>query len=158
MIKILFMDVDGTLTDGTINMGENGEVFKSFNVKDGYGIKNLLQKKQIIPAVITGRKSSIVENRCKELGIVDVVQNADNKVDVCDVILNKYGFSADEAAYIGDDLNDREVMLHVAVKGCPADAAEEIIRISNFVATVNGGQGAVREFIEWIIEKNNFFD
>ncbi len=79
MIKMLAMDVDGTLTDNTINISDNGELFKSFNVKDGYGIKMIKNDYNIITAVLTGRQSKITENRCKELGIVEICQNVSDK-------------------------------------------------------------------------------
>lgn len=80
-IKLFVMDVDGTMTDGKIYIGNSGEAFKSFDVKDGYGIHCILPCKQILPVVLTGRKSDIVENRCKELEIPYVIQGSKNKVD-----------------------------------------------------------------------------
>ncbi len=151
-IKILFMDVDGTLTDGGIYIGERGEAFKRFDVKDGYGINVILRNNGIIPVIITGRSSKILEIRCKELNIVDFVQNSKDKVSDCERILEKYGFSSDEAAFIGDDLNDIDVMNYVSVRGCPSDAADEIKSISNYITKACGGHGAVREFINWLLE------
>lgn len=151
-IKILFMDVDGTLTDGSIYIGNDGEVFKCFNVKDGYGIHNILKKYNVIPAIITGRSSKILEKRCKELQVIDLIQESKDKVKDCKKILQKYGFSPEEAAFIGDDMNDFDIMNYVAIKGCPADAVDEIKHISNYITSVNGGHGAVREFIEWLMK------
>lgn len=144
------MDVDGTLTDGGIYMGRNGELFKRFDVKDGYGIKNLLREHAIIPAIVTGRKSEILKNRCDELCIVELVQGSSDKILDCKKILDKYGFTPGEAAYIGDDLNDLEAMQSVRLKGCPHDAARKIKDIADYVTEADGGHGAVREFIEWI--------
>lgn len=154
-IKILFMDVDGTLTDGGIYMSEKGEVVKRFDVKDGYGICNILIKNGIIPAIITGRESTILERRCRELGIEEVIQGCNDKVSACCTMLQKYGLISSEAAYIGDDLNDYDVMKYIGTCGCPADAVSEIREISDFVASSCGGHGAVREFIEWIVKNNN---
>src|SRR5699024_6344787 len=102
---MLVMDVDGTLTDGKINISENGEIFKSFSVKDGYGIKLLIEH-NIIPVIITGRKSKIIELRAQELHILEVYQDiADKKLKLMEVA-TKYDLDLSQIAYIGDDLND----------------------------------------------------
>ena len=151
-IKYFVMDVDGTLTDGKIYMGENGEVCKAFNIKDGYGICHLLPAIGAKPIIITGRKSNILENRCRELGIIELYQGIEHKKDLLDEISRG---RADEIAYIGDDLNDYECMEWVKVAGgsvgCPSDAAQQVVEIADFVAKVRGGDGAVRDYIEWII-------
>lgn len=153
-MKALIMDVDGTLTDGGIYLGQNGEVLKRFSAKDGYAIANILPKYNIIPIIITGRESRIVENRCKELGIVEFVQGSKDKIYDMNRVLKKLQISLDEVAYIGDDLNDYDAMKMVAVRGCPADAVDEIKGICNYVSKYNGGYGAVRAFIEWIVTYN----
>lgn len=150
-IKYFVMDVDGTLTDGKIYMGENGEVCKAFNIKDGYGICHLLPAIGAKPIIITGRKSNILENRCRELGITEVYQEIEHKKNLLVEILHG---RADEIAYIGDDLNDYECMKWVkeagGIVGCPSDAAEQVVGIADYVAKVRGGDGAVRAYIEWI--------
>lgn len=88
-IKLLFMDVDGTLTDGKIYMGENGEVMKAFDIKDGYGINEILPKLGIIPVIITGRTSKIVENRAKELHITELYQGKHDKLDTMLEVMKK---------------------------------------------------------------------
>lgn len=90
MIKLLVMDVDGTLTDGKIYMSENGEAFKIFNIKDGYGIKHILPEHGMIPIIITARESKILEKRCHKLDIIDFYQNATNKLDKLDDVIKKY--------------------------------------------------------------------
>ncbi len=154
-IKILVMDVDGTLTDGKIYMGEDGEVCKAFNIKDGYGIHDVLIPKGIIPVVITGRQSRIVEKRCAELGIVEIYQGVKDKGDILKRILQKYKLKMSNVAYIGDDLNDMPCILQVkhagGVVGCPLDAVKGVRDSSNFIATSAGGEGAVREMIEYIL-------
>lgn len=152
-IKILFMDVDGTMTDGKIYMGSSGEVMKAFNSKDGYAIHNLLPAYGITPVVLTGRNSEIVKNRCKELAIRELHQGIDNKEQVLDEILGRLDCSYENTAYIGDDCNDLDCMMKVAVTGCPADACEEIKRIADFKSSKDGGDGAVREFIEWLVKE-----
>lgn len=154
MIKILVMDVDGTLTDGKIHMGDNGELFKSFNVKDGCGIHDILPNHDITPIVITGRSSVITKNRCEELDIKYLFQNIKNKTEILQQMIMALGCTFEEVAYIGDDINDLECMELCGVTGCPADAAEEVKAICNFVSGKKGGEGAVRDFIDWIISEN----
>lgn len=150
MIKLLVMDVDGTLTDGSIFIGEHGEIMKRFNCKDGYAIQNILPQMQVVPAIITGRESEILVRRCEELHIKYLVQNCQNKVGALSEIIGELGIKMSEVAYIGDDLNDLACMRQVGYRGCPHDAAEEIKVICEYVCVSDGGRGAVREFIEWI--------
>lgn len=153
MIKYLVMDVDGTLTDGKIYMGAHGEMMKAFNIKDGCGIHDIVIPGGIIPVIITGRTSEIVKKRCGELGIQQVYQGIKNKIEQ----LNSIADDLSQVAYIGDDINDLSCMIPVkeagGVVGCPADAVERVKEISDFVALHNGGDGAVRDFIEWIIKE-----
>ncbi|WP_407725128.1 KdsC family phosphatase [Ruminococcus sp. JL13D9] len=147
-IKLLVMDVDGTLTDGKIYMGENGEVMKAFNVKDGYAIAHMLPEMGIVPVIITGRKSMIVENRAKELSITELYQGVGDKLAQLKRVAEKYNTAPEEIAYIGDDLNDLECIEYCGVTACPADAVEEVKRKVKFVCKKNGGEGTVREFID----------
>lgn len=155
MIKYLIMDVDGTLTDGKIYMGNNGEVMKSFSVKDGYAIKHLLRNYSIEPIVITGRKSDIVDLRCKELDITRVYQGCEDKSQL---LLKLVGDDLASCAYIGDDVPDYECMKliqnHGGTVGCPADAIDEIKEKADYVCDNNGGDGAVREFVDYLISMN----
>ena len=156
MIKYLIMDVDGTLTDGKIYMGNNGEVYKAFNIKDGCGIHDIAIPAGIVPVIITGRKSDIVLNRCKEIGIEAVYQGVNNKLNV----LNSITSNLSEIAYIGDDINDLSCINLVkeagGIIGCPKDSIKEVIEMADFIAEYNGGDGAVRSFIEWLIKDRNF--
>lgn len=157
MIKVLVMDVDGTLTDGKIYMGAAGEIMKSFSIKDGYAIHDLLPIYGIIPVIITGRKSIIVENRCKELGITQVYQGVHNKNMQLQGILRKLNYTFSDVAYIGDDLNDIECMQKVkengGIVGCPCDAIAKVKKLADFVSEYPGGNGAVRDMIEWLISE-----
>ena len=152
MIKYLVMDVDGTLTDGKIYMGNDREVMKAFNIKDGCGIHDILIPAGITPVIITGRTSGIVENRCVELGIKEIHQGVSNKIEKLLAITDNFS----SVAYIGDDINDLSCMLPVkeagGVIGCPKDAAKIVKELADFVADHNGGDGAVRDFIEWLVE------
>lgn len=144
------MDVDGTLTDGGIFISDSGEAMKQFYVRDGYAIRHILPEMGILPLIITGRKSEIVERRCRELDIVHLRQGSRNKIKDLKEILAEEQIAIEETAYIGDDVNDLDCMRSVALAGCPVDAVPEIKEIADFVAQAEGGRGAVREFIEWI--------
>ena len=151
-LKYLIMDVDGTLTDGKIYMGNDGEVMKAFNIKDGCGIHDILIPAGITPVIITGRSSRIVENRCYEMGIKEIHQGVSDKIEKLLTITNNLS----AVAYIGDDINDLSCMLPVKEAGgfigCPKDAVMKVKELADFVAEHNGGDGAVRDFIEWLVE------
>lgn len=153
-VKMLVMDVDGTLTDGKLHISPQGELFKSFDVKDGYGIRVLLPRSGITPTVITGRKSGIVESRCRELGIEHVYQGIGRKDECLREIAREHGLSFEEIACIGDDENDLPMMALCGICGCPADAAGSVKRECVFVSRYTGGNGAVREFIDWLLENH----
>ena len=151
-IKLLIMDVDGTLTDGQLHISNDGEMYKSFNIKDGYAIHNLLPKYNVIPVIFTGRTSRIVEHRCKELGIIDVYQGVEDKLLKLQELAKHLSISPDHMAYIGDDDNDLDAMHAASLIGCPSDASKKVKAVSNFISIKSGGEGAVREFIEWMID------
>lgn len=150
-IKLLVMDVDGTLTDGKINMGPNGELFKAFDIKDGYAINEMLPAHGILPAIITGRTSSIVENRARELHITELHQGKHDKLDTLKALMEKYDCTRENVAYIGDDILDIVCMRECGLVGCPADSCQQVKEISHYICDKKGGEGAVREFIEHII-------
>lgn len=152
-IKALVMDVDGTLTDGSIYIGENGEIMKRFYVRDGQAIKHFLPRMGIIPIIITGRISEIVLQRCQELDICHLVQGSGDKLSDLKVVLNTLDITLEETAYIGDDVNDLECMQAVGVCACPCDADQSVVKIAHIVTRAAGGYGTVREFIEWLGEK-----
>ncbi len=157
------MDVDGTLTDGKIYMGVDGECLKAFDIKDGYALHTLLKENGIIPVIITARKSPMVEHRCKELGVTEIHQGVMNKLDCLKNIIENYSssdnlFDFSKVAYIGDDLLDLQCMNPIkeagGLAGCPADAIQSVINASDYVASHKGGEGAVRDFVEYIIKYN----
>ena len=152
------MDVDGTLTDGRINMGPEGELFKSFNIKDGYGINEMLPSHGIVPAIITGRTSQIVANRARELHITELYQGKHDKLDTLRALMQKYDCTRDNVAYIGDDILDIVCMRESGLVGCPADACAEVKELAHFISTLKGGEGAVREFVEYVIRHNSMPD
>lgn len=151
-IKCLILDVDGTLTDGKIYMGQDGETFKAFNIKDGYGLANILQSKKVIPVVITGRQSKIVINRCEELGIKELYQGISDKVSCLKGVADKLHINLSNIIYMGDDLNDLPCMEYVKNNGglvaCPNDASKEVLEKADYISSYNGGNGAVREIID----------
>ena len=151
-IKYFVMDVDGTLTDGKIYMANDGEAMKAFSIKDGCGIHDILILAGIDSRALRGRTSKIVLNRCNELGIKEIRQGISNKIEELRSITNDFS----TVAYIGDDLNDLSCMHLVkeagGIVGCPKDAVKKVIELADFVANHNGGDGAVRDFIDWIIE------
>lgn len=149
-IRLLVMDVDGTLTDGRIFIGPGGEAMKAFHVQDGYGIAQILPRAGIVPAIITGRSSAIVEQRARELHIEELHQGVSDKLDRLQEIARRRGISAGEIAYIGDDLNDLACMRFCGMSACPADAVPEVRGAADYVCTREGGRGAVREFIDYL--------
>lgn len=150
-IKFLVMDVDGTLTDGKIYMSADGELFKAFDIKDGYTIYTLDQI-GIIPIIITGRKSEIVSKRAAELKITECHQGVSDKLAKLNEVLSKYKGTIDEVAYIGDDFNDMDCIKVCGYTACPSDAEESIKPLVNYVCKYNGGQGALRDFVKQILK------
>ncbi len=147
-IKLLVLDVDGTLTDGGIYISESGEQSKKFNVKDGMGIVQV-QKAGIAVGIISHSNSSgMVEKRASMLKIKHVYVGKQSKLEVLEDWAAKLELSLSEVAYIGDDLNDLEAMEAVGVSACPADAAQLVREKADHVLTKDGGKGAVREFID----------
>ena len=126
---------------------------KSLNVKDGYAIVNA-QKLGIEFGIITGRKSELVEIRSNELKIKYLYQGISEKTVILEEIMQKTGLEKEEIAYMGDDLNDILIMKQSGLTGAPKDAADEVIQIVDFVSEKNGGSGAVREFVEYILKKD----
>ncbi|HIC44565.1 MAG TPA: HAD family hydrolase [Sulfurimonas sp.] len=157
MIDLLVFDVDGCLTNGQISYSENGDEIKSFNVKDGLAISSWIRlgKKA---AIITGRRSKIVERRAKELGINYLFQGVHNKLEVLEGICKDEGISLENVAAIGDDLNDYNMLKSVGYSFTPADGSEYIRELSKVVLYAKGGEGAVREMIESIIKDNGLED
>ena len=148
--KLFVMDVDGTLTDGRIYMGSQGEVMKAFDVKDGYGIK-MLQKHGIVPVIITGRTSEIVAARAAELGIDQLYQGVPDKLTRLKEIAGCMCLEAKDIAYIGDDLNDLDCIRYAGLTAAPSDAMEQVKKEVDYVCRHAGGRGAVREFADRIM-------
>ncbi|MCG7498148.1 3-deoxy-manno-octulosonate-8-phosphatase KdsC [Vibrio sp. Of7-15] len=150
-IKLLICDVDGVFSDGRIYMGNNGEELKTFHTRDGYGVKALMSA-GVEVAIITGRKSAIVENRMNALGIKLIYQGQDNKLQAYQDICAKLNIAPEHTGYIGDDLIDWPVMEKVGLKVCVADGHPLLVQRANYVTHINGGYGAVREVCDLILQ------
>lgn len=150
-IKMILMDVDGTLTDGTLLVLPDGEELKTYNVKDGTGIL-LAHLAGLKTGIITGKISKSLEKRAEKLKIFEVYQGILDKKRILEEILDKNKLNLDQTAYIGDDLGDLEVIKAVGLAGAVADAHPEVKKYSHFICSTAGGKGAVREFIEFILE------
>jgi len=149
-LKLIAMDVDGVLTNGSVTYDSNGVEYKSFSIKDGLGIK-LLQQAGLRVAIITGRSSPMVERRAAELGITDVIQGREDKLTALLEMAALTGCTLDEAAYMGDDLPDLAAVKHAAHGACPADAVDLVRDAADYVTKTPGGQGAVREWAETLL-------
>jgi 3-deoxy-D-manno-octulosonate 8-phosphate phosphatase (KDO 8-P phosphatase) len=156
-IKLIVLDVDGTMTDGGIYIDNNQVEAKKFSVKDGAGIV-LAQSVGIDFLILTGRSSHCVEQRCKELKIKYIVQGIFNKVDYLKEFATSHNFLPENIAYIGDDLIDLPAMRYVGISACPIDAAEEVKAYCDVVLSHKGGDGAVREFIEILLKENKLWE
>ncbi|MFR8226515.1 MAG: KdsC family phosphatase [Lachnospirales bacterium] len=157
-IKYMVFDVDGTLTDGKLYIGNNGEVFKVFNVKDGYAIHDILPEMGITPVVLTARSSEIVKRRCEELNIKNCYQGIKNKkekllelIEEWKLSLNQNGI-CEELAYIGDDIVDLPCIEICGFSACPYDAVKKVRDKVDYVSIYKAGDGAVRDIIERYLE------
>ncbi|HEX9615032.1 MAG TPA: HAD-IIIA family hydrolase [Bacteroidota bacterium] len=151
LIKLLLLDVDGVMTDGGVYYGESGEEFKKFNVQDGHGLVQL-QKRGIKVGILTGRFSRLVERRAHELGIAEVYQNLENKAEAYEAIKSRLSLEDREIAYVGDDEPDLPVLELAGFSAAPANAAPRIRRAVDYVCKRGGGDGAVREVVDLILE------
>lgn len=150
-IKLLILDVDGTLTDGKIYMSANGELLKAFNIKDGYALVHLPEY-GVTPVIITGRQSEIVLRRCSELGIKEIYQGVKDKVECLKMVCANRNVQLQQCAYIGDDLNDLDCMGLCGHSAAPADAMKRVREFVDYVCEMRGGEGAVREYCDYIVE------
>lgn len=150
-IKLLLLDVDGVLTDGRVAYDATGNTIKSFDIKDGMGIK-LIQAEGVQVGIITGRSDKCVERRAEDLGIDILYQGAKDKLIPLNEILTKLNIEPIEVAYIGDDVNDVPVMETIGFSASVSDAVHEAKDAATYVTERKGGRGAVREVCDKIIE------
>lgn len=156
-ITTIFLDIDGTLTDGKVYLDDGRNEFKSFDVKDGLMVVSTIELGYDI-IIMTGRQSQVVARRAEELGIKEFYQGIRNKKEAVEKLMEEKGFSYENLAYLGDDLNDYAVMDKCAFAGCPADAAAEIKEISDFISKFEGGHGAVREILSYILKEKGEYE
>lgn len=149
-IELLVIDVDGTLTDGALWYGPRGEQLKRFHVRDGHGIK-LLAAAGVTPALVSGRRSTAVSVRCRELGIRHLLAGAQDKSQALDRLLRRLGLHESQVAAIGDDTPDVPLFVRVAFAVAVRDAHPLAARAAHCRTTLAGGQGAVREVCDWLL-------
>ncbi len=150
-ITMLILDVDGVLTDGSIVFDNEGNELKTFNVKDGHGIKMLINE-GVILAIITGRTSNAVQRRAVELGIKDIYQGCDNKIAAYEDLKIKYALHFTSIACVGDDVADIPLMTRVGLPIAVGDAVEDIKKFARVVTTKDGGRGAVRQICDFLLK------
>jgi len=160
-IKLVLTDVDGVLTDGGRYYSEKGEIVKRFHVRDGMGI-NILLRNGIKTAIVTKENSKIVKKWAKEMNISKTYSGIKNKEKELEKICKFYKILPDEVAFIGDDVNDIELMKKVGFSVTPSDGILQAKKIANYVCTTSGGNGALREMIDLILkekfaDKTNFY-
>ena len=155
-IRMLLLDVDGVMTDGSIIMDSEGRELKNFNVRDGHGLV-MIQRHGIAVGILTGRKSDVVEHRARDLKITEVCQGALNKKEVFQQILLKHNLSPEAIAYMGDDIVDIPVLKMVGFSVAVADALELVKKTVHYVTVHRGGKGAVREVCEMLLEAQGFW-
>lgn len=153
----IVLDVDGVLTDGSVIYSNSGDELKAFNIKDGLAIK-IAQRAGLQFAIITGRSSQLLARRAAELGIDIVLQGRSDKLAALSELAEELDITLQQIAYMGDDLPDLGAIEAVALGTCPADAASEVVAAADWVATVNGGRGAVRELIEMLLSARGQWD
>lgn len=149
-VRVVFFDVDGVLTDGSLYFGAEGEALKRFHTLDGYGIK-ALQQAGITPAVITGRDSAALRNRLAALGVVHAVYGTENKWPAAELLLSQLGLTWQQAACMGDDWPDLPVLVRSAFACAPPNAHVEVRGVAHYVTQAQGGCGAVRELCDLLL-------
>ncbi|EKO27392.1 KdsC family phosphatase [Leptospira interrogans] len=155
-LKLIVIDVDGVLTDGKLYYNEHGEFFKTFDVKDGLGIKLLC--KELNVAILSGNTSKIIHARAKSLGIKHCMTGIDDKKTSLQSLMNQLGISLEEVAYIGDDINDLPVRSITKLFVCPSDAHPSVKKVADLILKSRGGNGAVREFADYVLSAKGILD
>ncbi len=151
LIRMVLLDVDGVLTDGGIYYSATGAEMKRFNAHDGYGVVRA-HEHGLTVGIISGRQTPVVEIRAKEMGIVDVMQGASDKVAAMEELRQRHGVELNEIAFIGDDLFDLPLLNAVGFSAAPANALQEVRKAVDYVTRATGGNGAVRELLDLIIQ------
>lgn len=150
-IRLLALDCDGVLTDGGVYVLEDGTEFRRFDIKDGLGLKRVMER-GIEVAIISNSTSTAVAHRAGRLGIKHVRLGVENKLAALQELCSQLNLSLSQVAYIGDDLTDVPVLNAVGLPCAPADAVEEVRYAALYVTRQQGGHGAIREVVDWILE------
>ncbi len=153
-VKLLVMDIDGTLTDGAMYYSADGEELKRFSTRDGMGV-TLLHKSNIKTAILTSENSQIALKRGEKLKINKIILNSKDKTNALRQLSKEFSVNLDEIAYIGDDVNDLHAIQMAGVSACPSDSVEAIKNVADYISMYKGGNGAVREFCEMILKAQN---
>ena len=156
-VQLLALDVDGVLSDGRVTYASDGSELKSFNIKDGLGIK-LLQRCGVQVAIITGRRSDMVARRARELGIVELMEGRDDKLNALQELCARLGLTLAECAYMGDDLPDLAAIRAAVLGLTVADAVTDVRAAADWCSVAPGGAGAVREAAEWLLHARGQWD
>ena len=149
-IKMLATDVDGVLTDSGMYYSEQGDEMKKFSTRDGMGLV-LLRNAGYELAIITSQDTKIVERRAAKLKITDLLQGVRDKVAAMEILMKRHSLKWEEVAYIGDDVNDLEVMKRVGFAATPSDATDENKKVAHYIAKKKGGEGCVRELCDMLL-------
>ena len=153
-IRLFATDVDGVLTDAGMYYAESGDEWKKFNTRDGMGIK-LLQKAGIITAIVTQERTKLVARRAEKLAIPELHQGVMDKLSLVREMAARHGLTLEQVAYIGDDINDLETLKAVGFSAAPADGLPQILAAVDYVCVKKGGEGAVREVADLILNANS---
>lgn len=156
-VKLMIFDVDGVLTDGGLRYGPDGELFKTFNVLDGHGIK-LLQQSGIKVAIISARNSPIVAKRATDLGIAVLMQGVHDKRATFEQVLDEQGLTASDCGFMGDDVIDLPVMTRVAFAASVPNGHPEVRARAHYVSQARGGEGAAREVCDFILRAQGNYE
>lgn len=156
-IKLLLLDVDGVLTDGKLYFSNQGDECKAFSTLDGHGIK-MLQKSGVKVGIITGRSSTLVAKRAGDLGITMLIQGREDKWDALQEILRDHPLALEQIAFMGDDWPDLTVMCRVGLALTPANGHSSVVERSHWQSKARGGEGAVREACDMLMNAQNTFD
>lgn len=149
-IKLVLTDVDGVLTDGGMYYSKSGDIMKKFHARDGMGAA-ILKRNNILTIVVTKEKNDIIRQWVKNMPISEIFEGVQDKKTVLHQICNKYSVTPEEIAYIGDDINDKELLREVGLSACPNDGIDDIKKFVDYVCMKKGGDASFREFSELIL-------
>jgi len=153
-IKLVLTDVDGVLTDGRMYYTKDGDIMKQFFVRDGMGV-NLLKKQGIPTIIITKEKNIVTKKWSDNMNIEKLYQGILKKEDILEKVCKDYGLETEEIAYIGDDINDLELLKRVGLSATPSDASNDAIKLCDYTSKHGSGNGAFRELVDLILFTQN---